>query len=553
MSEELILKFDPQTIEHLGIKMYSQLPYALAELVANAYDAGASKVDIYLEDRNADNKRIIISDDGEGMSYEDVQEKFLVIGRRRRDSDVKRVNAKGRKITGRKGLGKLALFGIGKNIQISTTRRGEVKKTLFVLNWDDILQESTGTYKPKSKQIIKNNKEEEGTTIVLTNLSRTTAFDIERTAISLSKMFNCFDSSFAVKLHHNEEETVELSKELRYQDIEEQFQWNIEDIVAQLNSEYEYRNNLKGCIISSEKPMKQALRGITLYVNGRLANTESFFGYSEAGHALSYISGWIEADYLDELDNDIISTDRQSLSWDTDEAEELQILLQQIVKYLVNDWSTKRKKVKGDRILKRTGVNTREWFENVPTTIRPKLERVIVDISEKHQIDDEDYSNIVKQVYDLIPPYTYYHYRLLHKDIQQASEEYYKNGQFYQAFFEAMKRYKNAVKQKSGVSKEEDFNIVSEAFGKSDKAFLKTTVKFQKKPNGEPFSERTLENIEEGQKFLSMGIVAGGRNVLSHEEMQDLKESGLFTEMDCLDMLSTLSHLFKRLDDAERK
>lgn len=35
--ENLQLRFDPRTIEHLGIKMYSQLPYALAELVANAY------------------------------------------------------------------------------------------------------------------------------------------------------------------------------------------------------------------------------------------------------------------------------------------------------------------------------------------------------------------------------------------------------------------------------------------------------------------------------------------------------------------------------------
>ena len=47
-----------------------------------------------------------------------------------------------------------------------------------------------------------------------------------------------------------------------------------------------------------------------------------------------------------------------------------------------------------------------------------------------------------------------------------------------------------------------------------------------------------------------MGIVQGGRNVLSHEECKELQESGLFTEKDCLDMLSLLSHLFKRLDDA---
>ena len=48
--EKLQLKFDPRTIEHLGIKMYSQLPYALAELVANAYDAGASNANIFLYD-----------------------------------------------------------------------------------------------------------------------------------------------------------------------------------------------------------------------------------------------------------------------------------------------------------------------------------------------------------------------------------------------------------------------------------------------------------------------------------------------------------------------
>ena len=100
--EKLQLRFDPHTIEHLGIKMYSRLPYALAELVANAYDAGAEVVNIDLCDSDPSNKKIVISDDGDGMSYDDVQEKFLVIGRKRRESDESRKNSKGRKITGKK-------------------------------------------------------------------------------------------------------------------------------------------------------------------------------------------------------------------------------------------------------------------------------------------------------------------------------------------------------------------------------------------------------------------------------------------------------------------
>ena len=43
------------------------------------------------------------------MSYEEVRDNFLVIGRKRRDTDESRTNSKGRKITGKKGLGKLIL------------------------------------------------------------------------------------------------------------------------------------------------------------------------------------------------------------------------------------------------------------------------------------------------------------------------------------------------------------------------------------------------------------------------------------------------------------
>ncbi len=71
-----------------------------------------------------------------------------------------------------------------------------------------------------------------------------------------------------------------------------------------------------------------------------------------------------------------------------------------------------------------------------------------------------------------------------------------------------------------------------------------------RKHNGTEFSSDTIRNIQNGQHFLSAGIVAGGRNPLSHEEIVELKDSGLFTEKDCLDLLSILSHLFRRLEDA---
>lgn len=549
--DELQLRFDPRTIEHLGIKMYSQLPYALAELVANAYDAGASIAEIKLYDSISSDKRIVISDDGDGMSYSEVRDNFLVIGRKRRDTDTSRTNSKGRKITGKKGLGKLALFGIGKTISIETTKCGETSKTVFTLDWDNILSESTGIYRPEEKQVKKDNVFEKGTKIVLSRLSRATDFDLEQTAISLSKLFNCYSEDFCIKISKNESKPILLTKEMKYEGIDKEFEWDISDITKQLKTEYEFSNELKGKIISSKKPMKQDLRGITLYVNGRLANIPGFFGVSEAGHTFSYISGWIDADFIDEFSGDLISTDRQSISWDLPEAEKLKCYLQSIVRFLVKDWSLKRKKVKEDNNTAKTGVNISDWYSKVPDEVRPKLSKVINKIADKPEIDDTDFSDVVHTVYDLIPPYTYYHYRLLHKQVQDSAETYYKNQNYYAAFQEAMKRYKNAVKTKSGVSATEDRDIVSNAFGKEK--ILETTANFKMRPNGTPFEKVTLDNIEEGQKFLSIGVVCGGRNVVSHEELSDLKDTGLFTEKDCLDMLSILSHLFKRLDDAQKK
>jgi len=553
-SGNLQLKFDPRTIEHLGIKMYSQLPYALAELVANSYDACAENVRIMLYDNVPSEKRILVADDGEGMSYEEVRDNFLVIGRKRRDSDESRENSKNRKITGKKGLGKLALFGIGKTIRVETTKSGEAHKTIFTLDWENILNEPSGTYYPHVERIGKVNVNEQGTTIILSNLSRISDYDLDATAVSLSKLFNWISNDFHVSISLNNGEPIVLTRELRYQGLDKQFEWDIVDIISnKIDSSYTQKSELKGKIFSSIKPMRQDLRGITLYVNGRLANIPSFFGASEAGHTFSYLSGWIDADFLDEFDKDLISTDRQSLSWDLPEAAELQKCLQQVVRFLVKDWSSKRSEVKKAATAEKVGIDLDKWFEKVPEDMRPKLEGVIKQISDKPQIDNEEFSIVVSKVHDLIPPFTHFHYRELHRQVQDAAKAHYETEDFYVAFQEAMKRYKNAVKDKSGVEATLDLDIVSHAFGKDVGKPLRVTANFAMRPNGKPFPDDTLNGIEEGQRFLSMGAVKGGRNVVSHEEHSDLRDTGLFTEKDCLDLLSLLSHLFKRLDESKKQ
>lgn len=80
-----------------------------------------------------------------------------------------------------------------------------------------------------------------------------------------------------------------------------------------------------------------------------------------------------------------------------------------------------------------------------------------------------------------------------------------------------------------------------------------SVMKNKRKSDQSPFSEETIQNIEDGQRYLSVGVVAGIRNPLAHEEIKELQSSSVFSEKDCLDSLSLLSMLFTKLDGAERR
>ncbi len=74
MAEEqkpLYMKVSLGTIDDLGVKLYSGFPAALAELVANAWDADAERVDILTSE-----DKIVIKDDGHGMNRDDIQKKW---------------------------------------------------------------------------------------------------------------------------------------------------------------------------------------------------------------------------------------------------------------------------------------------------------------------------------------------------------------------------------------------------------------------------------------------------------------------------------------------
>lgn len=107
----------------LGKGLYSNHWTAIAELVANGLDAQANNVKIYINMKNKENSIIEIFDNGSGMGYEDLAEKYVLIGRDKRDDDEISDDLK-KELMGRKGIGKLAaLYLSNKYFLISKTAK----------------------------------------------------------------------------------------------------------------------------------------------------------------------------------------------------------------------------------------------------------------------------------------------------------------------------------------------------------------------------------------------------------------------------------------------
>src|SRR2546430_1715576 len=91
--EELVLTFAGNIVKHLGVQMYAGRPVpAIAELISNAWDADANRVEVRLPlgeawSASTPNHFIEVSDDGNGMTWEMVRDAYLDVGRDRREAE----------------------------------------------------------------------------------------------------------------------------------------------------------------------------------------------------------------------------------------------------------------------------------------------------------------------------------------------------------------------------------------------------------------------------------------------------------------------------------
>ena len=168
---EYKLNIDPRILELLGPSLYTNIYYVLAELIANAYDADASNLNVAAVSRN---------------------------------TEAESITPKKRRKMGRKGVGKLAALSVAKNVLIKTIANGE--KSGFILsrhiNADNLLTPL------KDEQIFFEKVFANGTSIIMQEPQYKLHSTLKTIKRNLLKIFPLVNEEFRIHVIQEDKEEV---------------------------------------------------------------------------------------------------------------------------------------------------------------------------------------------------------------------------------------------------------------------------------------------------------------------------------------------------------
>ena len=393
-------------LKHLGFGLYSNIPTVLSEAVANAWDADAEHVSIEI-DPNGD--RIEILDDGHGMSVDEANEKFLVVGyERRKAHGGARTKKFNRPVMGRKGIGKLSLFSIARTIEVySKTEEEHHGVRMDADRIEEAIKDGgESPYNPESISPSEF-RSSVGTKIVLTNMKRR----LHRTSAALrrrlARRFSILGAS------HNFE--IELDRKpitIRDRGYHDKIQyiWTFGSRGIEAKSlaiDVEHAQERTGEIIDDQGNFRvdgwigtakeagqlkdpdtnESINKIVIMVRGKLAQEDILEEFGEGGIYSKYIIGEIHADFLDiDGQEDIATTSRQRIIEDDPRYQCLKSKLIRELKEIQNQWSDLRNELGQRSALQIPQIN--EWYSELDSDHRNAAKKLFGRINQL-PVDDE--------------------------------------------------------------------------------------------------------------------------------------------------------------------
>jgi hypothetical protein len=410
---ELVMTISLNALEHLGINLYSNIPAVLSEIVANAWDADATRVTVAI-DRAAET--ITIEDNGTGMDRDGVVDRFLTVGFKRRNDMGERTPA-GRQPMGRKGIGKLSIFSIAQIADVYTTITPS--RTAFRMDRNAIRKAISGkgenTYRPRELTEWPGLKK--GTRIILSGLSRgLSGMTVQGLKKRVARRFSVIGPKFGFQVVVNGDP---IGPEDRGYHNAMEYLWTYGDqsgfarTCKNLTRPAEARLPAKqaeltkagisvsGWIgtVSSPGQLKgeegDNLNRLAVFMRGKLAQEDILDDFAQKEIYADYIIGELHCDELDlDDERDIATSSRQALQQDDARFEALRRIVYTELRHIANRWSDWRRNDGARAAAVIPAVSN--WLAGLEGETKKKAVRWIGRLNTIRSPDDNDKKELLK-------------------------------------------------------------------------------------------------------------------------------------------------------------
>lgn len=392
--DKYVMTISRMTVDKLGVKLYDRVSAVIAELVANGYDADATEVTIEApmgamlaslsQGQVTDSGYTIkVSDNGCGMPPEVVNEFYLKVGGERRKDPQRGDRSKKfkRRVMGRKGVGKLAPFGICNTIEVISSG-GEVvdgvdqhgqpakgyKTAHFTMTRSDILSDSDAPYAPTVGVLDDTVQPASGSTFIMTDFMRRQVPDMASFSRQLAQRFGMATANWKIRLVDGSlaqgtdgrdqvvgdfvidtmpntkltlagptTEAVDLSERSKFTALGDDGKPMAGAEAGFTFSDGRFYPVTGWVAYAKESYRDELMAGIRIYCRGKIAAQTAVFnrksGFTGEYNVRSYLVGELHADWLDEGE-DLIQTDRRDILWSDELGQAFELWGQRIVELI---------------------------------------------------------------------------------------------------------------------------------------------------------------------------------------------------------------------------
>ncbi len=166
--DKVRFSIDAGVIDRLGQELVARQETAVSELVKNSYDADACVVDLTFYDSDEIGGVLVIDDNGDGMTREELVNGFMKIS-----STSKIHNPRSRKYkrarAGQKGIGRFSVQRLGKKLDIVTQVSNEDFALKLTINWTDYSRDTNLLSIANKIEVVEKQKDK-GTTLTISSL-----------------------------------------------------------------------------------------------------------------------------------------------------------------------------------------------------------------------------------------------------------------------------------------------------------------------------------------------------------------------------------------------